>query len=161
LSTAGVVPGIYRLMQEQLQITLAVSLHAATDKLRRYLIPGMERWNIKEIITACRDYTRQTGRRVTVEYCLLGGVNDSSQEAHELVDLLKGWITHVNLIPYNPVTGLPYHTPSTQGINAFIKILRDAEIQVTQRLQRGEDINAACGQLRRRISQTNNSGYSK
>jgi 23S rRNA (adenine2503-C2)-methyltransferase len=151
LSTAGVVPGIYRLMQEKLQITLAISLHAADDRLRRRLIPGMAKWSIQEIITACRDYTKQTGRRVTVEYCLLGGINDSAQEAQELAVLLKGWITHVNLIPYNPVSGLPYRAPLSQRINAFTKILQDAKIQVTQRLQRGEDINAACGQLRRRI----------
>ena len=143
---------IYKLMQEKLQITLAVSLHAATDNLRRQLIPKTVKWSVAEIIAACREYVQQTGRRVTFEYCLLRGVNDGTAEARELARLLVGLNCHVNLIPYNPVKGLDFRDSSRRQVGAFREILSSAGIQVTQRVQRGSDIDAACGQLRRRIN---------
>jgi 23S rRNA (adenine2503-C2)-methyltransferase len=150
VSTVGYVPGIGRLAQEKLQITLAVSLHAPTDELRRKLIPGMT-YDVAEIIDACREYLQQTGRRVTFEYCLLEGVNDGVAEAQELAKLLQGMNCHVNLIPYNPVAGLAFHGLQRKRIKAFREVLEGAGIQVTQRLQRGSDIDAACGQLRTKI----------
>ncbi|MBC8274104.1 MAG: 23S rRNA (adenine(2503)-C(2))-methyltransferase RlmN [Chloroflexi bacterium] len=150
VSTVGFVPGIRKLMWEKLQITLAVSLHAPTDDLRRQLIPKMIKWSVAEIIDACREYMRQTGRRVTFEYCLFDRVNDGIAEAHELAKVLHGLNCHVNLIPYNPVCGLAFRTPSPKHIRAFREILDDAGIQITQRIQRGSDIDAACGQLRQR-----------
>jgi 23S rRNA (adenine2503-C2)-methyltransferase len=152
LSTVGFVPGIRRLAQEELQATLAVSLHAPTDDLRRTLIPNMVRWSVAEIIDACHGYVQQTGRRVTFEYCLLGGVNDRTTEARELARLLRGLNCHVNLIPYNSIHGLGFQSPSLKDIRAFREVLSSAGIQATRRVQRGPDIDAACGQLRRRIA---------
>lgn len=148
ISTVGFVPGIRKLAKEKLQITLAVSLHAPNDGLRKRLIPGMTRWSIAEIIDACREYIQQTGRRVTFEYCLLAGVNDGTAEAHELAAALNGLNCHVNLIPYNPVSMLDFHASPRKSVRAFREILECAGIQVTQRVQRGSDIDAACGQLR-------------
>jgi 23S rRNA (adenine2503-C2)-methyltransferase len=153
VSTVGIVPGILKLAEDKPQITLAVSLHAATDELRRTLIPGVSRWSIAEIVTACREHVRSTGRRVTFEYCLLGGVNDGASQAGELARILKGLNCHVNLIRYNPVPGLPYRAPAQAAIRGFRTILEQAGIQVTQRLQRGADISAACGQLRRQTAE--------
>jgi 23S rRNA (adenine2503-C2)-methyltransferase len=150
VSTVGYVPGIHRLAQEKLQATLAVSLHAPTDELRRRLIPGMK-FSLDEIINACKEYLELTGRRVTYEYCLLEGVNDGVEEARELARLLQGMNCHVNLIPYNPVTGLDFHTRSRKSVKAFREVLEGAGMQVTQRLQRGADIDAACGQLKAKI----------
>jgi 23S rRNA (adenine2503-C2)-methyltransferase len=150
LSTVGFVPGIRKLAQEQMQITLAISLHAPNDDLRRKLIPGMIKSSVTEILDACREYVKQTGRRVTLEYCLLDGVNDGSAEAHELTRVLHGLNCHVNLIPYNPVSGLTLHAPPRKRVRAFREILDSAGIRVTQRLQRGVGIDAACGQLRHR-----------
>jgi 23S rRNA (adenine2503-C2)-methyltransferase len=147
VSTAGYVTGIRRLMREKLQITLAVSLHAPNDDLRRQLMPKMSQWSIAEIIDACREYIQQTGRRVTFEYCLLGGVNDGIAEAHELAGLLFGLNCHVNLIPYNPVQGTNFHSPSLERIRSFREVLEYRSIQVTQRAEHGSDIDAACGQL--------------
>ena len=152
VSTVGFVPGIHKLAQQKMQVTLAVSLHAPTDDLRRQLIPGMTRWSLVEIIDACKEYLQQTGRRVTFEYCLIDGVNDGIAEAHELAKLLHGMNCHVNLIPYNPVSGLTFHTRSRKRIRAFREILEGAGIRVTQRVQRGSDIDAACGQLRQRTA---------
>jgi len=156
LSTVGFVPGIRRLAQEQLQVTLAVSLHAPTDDLRRRLIPRMVKWSLAEIIDACHEYVRQTGRRVTFEYCLLGGVNDGVAEARELTRLLHGLNCHVNLIPYNSIHGPAFCGPSRRGIRAFREVLSSAGIQVTQRVQRGPDIDAACGQLQQGVNVDDN-----
>jgi 23S rRNA (adenine2503-C2)-methyltransferase len=150
VSTVGFVPGIYRLAQEKMQVTLAVSLHAPTDDLRRKLIPGMKKWSIAEIMDACNEYLKQTGRRVTLEYCLINGVNDGVSEAHELASLLHGLNCHVNLIPYNPVRELDFRASSRERVHAFREILEGAGIRVTRRVQRGSDIDSACGQLRQR-----------
>jgi len=147
VSTVGFVPGIRRLAEEKMQVTLAVSLHAPTDDLRRQLIPGMK-WCLADIIDACREYLQQTGRRVTFEYCLLDGVNDGTAQAQELARLLRGMNCHVNLIPYNPVPGLSSYKRPRKSIRAFREVLEGAGIQVTQRVQRGPDIDAACGQLK-------------
>lgn len=152
ISTVGLVPGIQRLAREELQCTLAVSLHAPTDDLRWQLIPGMTRWRVSEIMDACREYVQHTGRRVTFEYCLLHGVNDGMAEAHELTRVLHGLNCHVNLISHNPVSELSFRTPSREHVRAFREILETAGIQVTQRVQRGSDIDAACGQLRQRAT---------
>jgi 23S rRNA (adenine2503-C2)-methyltransferase len=152
VSTVGYVPGIRRLAQEDLQLTLAVSLHAPTDDLRRGLIPGMTRWSVADIIDACRDYVRRTGRRVTFEYCLLQGINDGPDEARELTRVLHGLNCHVNLIAFNQASGLNFRASTREQIRAFRSILECAGIQVTQRLERGSDIDAACGQLRQRAA---------
>ena len=151
VSTVGFIPGILRLAREKLQITLAVSLHAPSNDLRRQLIPGMTKWSVAEIVDACRQYVKQTSRRVTFEYCLLHGVNDGDREARDLASLLRGLNCHVNLIPYNPIWGTAFQAPSAERIKVFRRILDGTGIQVTQRFQRGVDIDAACGQLRRRM----------
>ncbi len=153
VSTAGYVPGIRKLALEKLQITLAVSLHAPDDVLRKQLVPGMTQWSVSELIDACREYVEQTGRRVTFEYCLLDGVNDGFTEARALAALLRGLNCHVNLIPYNPVPALEFDASPQKSVQAFRDVLEDAGIQVTQRVQRGSDIDAACGQLRRRAAE--------
>jgi 23S rRNA (adenine2503-C2)-methyltransferase len=150
VSTVGFVPGIRRLAQERLQITLAVSLHAPNDQLRQQLIPTMTRWSLDEILDACRAYFKSTGRRLTFEYCLLDGVNDGVREARELSRRLRGLNCHVNLIPYNPVGKLGFAAPSPLRVQGFREVLERAGIVVTQRAQKGSDIDAACGQLRRR-----------
>lgn len=155
LSTIGIVPGILRLAEEKSQITLAVSLHAPADSLRHKIIPNMAKWPIAGIIDACREYIRQTGRRVTFEYCLLGGVNDGVEQARSLAALLRGLNCHVNLIPYNAAGGSVFCEPSPERVQAFREVMDSAGIAVTQRLRRGRDIDAACGQLRQRIEHIN------
>ncbi len=150
ISTVGFVPGIRRLAQENLQITLAISLHAPTDTLRKKLIPSFPEWTVREIINACWEYMKLTGRRISFEYCLLRGMNDTSATAQELALLLKGLNCHVNLIPYNAVETIPFRTPLRESIQSFRETLESAGIVVTQRQQRGASIAAACGQLRQR-----------
>jgi 23S rRNA (adenine2503-C2)-methyltransferase len=152
VSSIGYVPGIYRLAKEQLQFTLAVSLHASEDVLRRRLVPGMSRYTLKEIVDACRAYFRETGRRVTFEYCMLKGINDMKDDAVRLAVLLKSINCHVNLIPFNPVEGLGFKSPDPGRVADFRQVLEDASIPVTQREQRGAGIEAACGQLRRQFT---------
>ncbi|WP_226846853.1 23S rRNA (adenine(2503)-C(2))-methyltransferase RlmN [Dehalogenimonas etheniformans] len=150
VSTIGYVPGIRSLMKEKLPVTLAVSLHAPNDELRRRLIPSLTRWNVAKIIETCREYFMATGRRITIEYCLIDKINDSQEEAVQLSELLRGLNCHVNLIPFNPAAGLPFKTSPQERVKAFSAVLSSHGIQVTQRLRRGADIDAACGQLRRR-----------
>ncbi|APV44438.1 23S rRNA (adenine(2503)-C(2))-methyltransferase [Dehalogenimonas formicexedens] len=150
VSTVGYVPGIRSLMKEKLPVTLAVSLHAPNDELRQRLIPGLKKWNVAKIIDACREYFAETGRRITIEYCLMDRVNDSQAEATQLSELLHGLNCHVNLIPFNPADGLPFKPSNPARVKAFSVVLASHGIQVTQRLRRGADIDAACGQLRRR-----------
>lgn len=150
LSTVGITPAIHRLASEKLQLTLAVSLHAPNDALRRHIMPITARYPLKELMKACRDYADQTHRRLTFEYLLLAGVNDSIDLARELVVLLKGMLCSVNLIPYNAVTDLPFHRPSSANVRLFRNVLDTAGITVTQRMERGHSVSAACGQLRSR-----------
>ena len=153
VSTVGILPGIAQLAEQRLQLTLAVSLHAPTDELRHRLIPTSRKTHVREIIAAARDYALQTGRRVTFEYVVLGGVNDSPQMARELAKLCKGWACHVNLIPWNDVPdakleGAAFGAPHPSDLAGFRKTLESSNISVTQRVQRGADVAAACGQLR-------------
>jgi 23S rRNA (adenine2503-C2)-methyltransferase len=148
VSTAGYVPGIRRLAEEDLQITLALSLHAPNDELRARLIPLARKYPLLETMAAVREYTGRTGRRVTLEYLLLAGVNDSEPLALELAHLVRGMITHVNLIPWNPADTLSsFEAPSTARVKAFRRALERHGLTVTQRVERGQDIMAACGQL--------------
>ena len=155
LSTVGLVPGIERLSRERLQIGLAVSLHAPTDRLRNKLVPINRRYPLEDLMAACRRYIRRTGRRITFEYALLQGINDSDQQAQLLAKLLQGLLCHVNLIPVNRVEGSPYLPSSRQRTRSFLRILQEAGISATVRLRRGLDIEAGCGQLRRRQARSN------
>ena len=148
VSTSGVVPAMYRLADERLQVGLAVSLHAARDDLRTSLMPINRRWPIAEVLDAAEYYVKQTGRRVSFEYTLMAGINDSDLMADALADLLHGRLCHVNLIPLNPTEDASLHAPSTQRALAFEARLRRAGIAATIRVNRGRDILAACGQLR-------------
>ena len=149
LSTCGVVPKIYALMEEDLQLTLSVSLHAPTDEIRRSMMPVAKRWDLKALTDACRAYTAKTSRRISFEYALVRGVNDSPACAEALARLLRGMLCHINLIPVNEVkeTGCKESAPET--VRRFAGILSDKGFAVTVRRKLGADINAACGQLRR------------
>lgn len=150
LSTAGLVPGIERMSREKLQVGLAVSLHAPTDRLRNRLVPLNRRYPLAELMATCRRYVERTGRRVTFEYALLQGINNSDEQAEQLARLLQGLLCHVNLIPVNPVQGSPYQPSSRPRAESFRRILQQAGIAATVRLRRGLDIEAGCGQLRQR-----------
>jgi len=148
ISTVGVVPGILQLAASGLSVNLAISLHAPDDELRRRLIPMARKWSLAEILEAAGHYRRQTGRDVTYEYLLLEGVNDSVHHADALARLLRGLPGAVNVIPYNPVPGLGgFRTPSRDRIEAFVGALQRAGRAVTERMRRGQETNAACGQL--------------
>ncbi len=150
LSTVGLVPGIRRLAGEGLPVNLAVSLHAADDELRNRLVPVNRRYPLQELLAAIRDYAAKTGRRVTVEYALIDGVNDSVEQARRLGALLQGLLCHVNLIPLNPTPGVALQPSSRQQVDVFRHELERAGIAATVRMRRGIDIEAGCGQLRRR-----------
>jgi 23S rRNA (adenine2503-C2)-methyltransferase len=150
LSTVGITPAIDRLAEEKLQLTLAISLHAPNDTLRQELMPIASRYPLPALLKACRNYIGMTHRQITFEYLLLAGVNDSIDLARELASLLRGLLCSVNLIPYNTVTDLPFHRPATARVQAFREVLEKAGIVVTQRMERGHSVSAACGQLRRR-----------
>ncbi len=150
VSTVGVVPGILRLAKEGLQVSLAVSLHAPDDGLRRELVPLGERWPLREVLSAADHYAERTGRRVSYEYVLLREVNDRWEHAHALVRLLRGRLAHVNLIPFNPAPGLPYARPEDGRVEAFRRLLVASGVDATVRWSRGTEIQAGCGQLRTR-----------
>ncbi len=149
LSTCGVVPGIYRLMEERLQLTLSISLHAPNDEIRSKTMPVNQRWPIDTLLQACKDYTACTGRRISFEYALISGVNDSDKNAAELANRLHGMLCHVNLIPVNSVKERDFTRSSPQRIRSFQQILERSHINTTVRRTLGADINASCGQLRR------------
>jgi 23S rRNA (adenine2503-C2)-methyltransferase len=148
LSTAGVVPAMHRFADERLQVGLAISLHAPNDTLRSELMPINRRWPIRELLAAADYYVERTGRRVSYEYTLMAGVNDSDEMADDLADLLGTRLCHVNLIPLNPTEDVNLAAPSAERALAFQRRLHDAGIAATIRLNRGRDILAACGQLR-------------
>lgn len=148
ISTSGIVPMIDRLAAEPFQVNLAVSLHAPDDELRARLVPINRRYPIADLLAAVRRYIARTGRRVSFEYALMKGINDSDETAEALAHLLRGTLCHVNVIPLNPVDVLPYERPDTSGIDRFAATLRGAGIPTTVRYSRGVDIAAACGQLR-------------
>lgn len=147
ISTIGIVSGIDKLAEEDLQIGLAISLHAPTNELRKKLVPTATPNSVEEIIESGRRYFKKTGRRVTFEYALMEGINDSVETANELASLLKGNGSHLNLIPINPTAG-DFKRPSTGRVLKFEQILIDAGINCTVRVEKGTEISAACGQLR-------------
>ncbi|MTI79805.1 MAG: 23S rRNA (adenine(2503)-C(2))-methyltransferase RlmN [Firmicutes bacterium] len=150
LSTCGIVPGIKQLAQEKMQITLAVSLHAPNDQLRDQIMPINRKYPLGQLIPACKQYAEHTGRRVTFEYSLMRGVNDREDHAVELGELLRGMLCHVNLIPVNPVKEREYDRTSREQIDKFKKVLEQSRVNATVRKEMGADIDAACGQLRRK-----------
>lgn len=150
LSTCGIVPKIYELANLKLGITLSVSLHAPNDEIRRRTMPIAKKYPMDELLQACRDYFKITGRRVTFEYSMISGVNDSNDAARELAKKLDGMSCHVNLIPVNTVEGTGYKKSDINRQKAFINILADKNITATVRRTLGSDIDAACGQLRRK-----------
>ena len=153
VSTVGITRGIARLAEANIPVTLAVSLHAPFDELRHRLIPTSTKTSVRDIIDAAKAYFDKTGRRVTFEYVLLGGVNDGPEHARALAKLCRGWQCHVNVIPWNAVPdaqleGALFGAPTAEALREWKRILEDAGIPVTQRIQRGADVAAACGQLR-------------
>lgn len=149
VSTCGIVPKIYELMDMELQLTLTISLHAPNDKIRSNTMPVNNKYNVDELLEACFEYGRRTGRRVSFEYTLISGVNDSEENALELADKLKGGLCHVNLIPVNDVRERDNKRGSKADIIKFQNILKRNGINATIRRTLGADINASCGQLRR------------
>lgn len=150
VSTVGLIPGIQKLMDDPLQINLAISLHAADDEIRSAMMPVNKRYPVRELIAACRAYTEKTRRRVSFEYVLIEGKNDDMTEAENLADvLLEGgkFPLHVNLIPLNPVDDIGMNRSSRERVRAFRQYLEDRGVPATVRIQRGMDIDAACGQL--------------
>ena len=150
LSTCGIVENIDRLSDEELPITLALSLHASNDEKRREIMPIAFKYSLSEVINACKRYYDKTGRRLTFEYSLIGGVNDSDEAANELSKLIKGMNAHVNLIPVNPVKERGFVQPAKEACYAFQRKLEKNHINATIRREMGRDIEGACGQLRRR-----------
>ena len=152
VSTCGLVPEIRKLAEEKLQITLVLSLHAPDDALRRTMMPIANRYTIAECLDACDDYFRETGRRISYEYSLVKGVNDSLTHADRLAVLLKGKNCHVNLIPVNPIRERDYREPLPESVSRFKKRLEIHGINATIRRRMGADIDSACGQLRRKAA---------
>ena len=147
ISTSGLVPAIRQFSQEKRQVNLAVSLHATEDSLRGSMMPVNKKYNVEELIQACREYVDATGRRITFEWALIHGVNDTPQEAKKLATLLKGLLCHVNAIPLNPTTGYAGKATTHERANLFKQILEQNGIPCTIRIRRGVDIQAGCGQL--------------
>lgn len=150
VSTCGLVPMIEQFGKDFPQVNLAVSLHAPNDDIRRRTMPIARRYAYEDLITACRTYTESTKRRITFEYALIDGVNDQREHALELASRLKGWLTHVNLIPLNEVDGTGYLTSNRETVRSFAWTLEEHGIAVSVRRTLGTDIDAACGQLRLR-----------
>lgn len=149
VSTSGLVDKIYKLSEYNLPVTLSVSLHNPFDEQRSEIMPVNKKWNVEALMKACKYYLSVTGRRISFEYALIDGVNDSPKHAEELSKLLKGMLSHVNLIPANPVIENNFKRPDTKRINAFKVRLESLGINATIRRTLGADINASCGQLRR------------
>jgi len=152
VSTVGIVPGIERLAAEDLNVHLALSLHAPDDETRSRLVPANRRYRVEQIMEAAKRFQDRAGRIVTIEYCLLDGINDSDDHATALADLMNGFRAHVNLIPYNPIgfglSGIAYRKPGRARVDAFLRILWNANVVAHVRETRGDDVSAACGQLR-------------
>jgi 23S rRNA (adenine2503-C2)-methyltransferase len=148
LSTVGLIPAILRYADEERQTPLAISLHAATDEERDKLIPLNRRWPLGDLMNACHYYINKTGRRLTFEWALINGENDTMDQATRLGDLLKGMLCHVNLIPLNPTAGYKGYPSSRARVSAFRHVLNEYGISSTVRIRRGIDIQAGCGQLR-------------
>ncbi|MGA7913156.1 MAG: 23S rRNA (adenine(2503)-C(2))-methyltransferase RlmN [Candidatus Dormiibacterota bacterium] len=151
LSTSGLIPRIAQLSEEGLPVTLAISLHAARDELRDVLVPINKKYPVGELVDAAQAYAEKTGRRVSYEWVLLAGVNDTERDAKELGALLRRKLAHVNLIPFNPVEDTPYRAPDRASIRAFKEKLEAQGLNVTVRDTRGREADAACGQLHERV----------
>lgn len=151
ISTSGEANGIERLAAENLQITLAISLHACDDKLRDLLVPMNRKYPLERLMQAAETYVKQTNRRITFEYLMLDEVNISRRDADNMIKMLKPMLANVNLIPYNEVEDLPYKKPSSQKVSQFFQYLSRGGLNVTLRDERGGDIEAACGQLRSQV----------
>lgn len=151
VSTSGVVPGILRLAEESVQVTLALSLHAPDTETREHIVPITKKWSVEDLMEALRTYYRATGRRITIEYVLLAGVTDKPSQARELAELVRDIHCNINLIPYNPTEDLSgtvlYQRPSMESQKLFKRLAEASGKTVTIRLERGTDIDAACGQL--------------
>lgn len=154
VSTCGLIPQMIEFMCIGMQVNLSVSLHAPNDTLRRQLMPIAQRYPLKELIDACRQYVDKTGRRITFEYALLSGVNDSDEQARELAVLLRGIHCHINLIAANEFPGGLYKKSSKDRVKSFMSVLEKNKMTVTLRREMGSDIMAACGQLRRGMQET-------
>ncbi len=149
LSTCGLVPMIDKLAQRKLQLTLSISLHAPNDEMRSRMMPVNNAYPVAQLIDACRRYQKTTGRRISFEYSMVKGVNDSPETARQLAGLIKGMGAHVNLIPINPVDGSPYSATDAANVRRFQQLLEQLGVNATVRRRLGSDISAACGQLRR------------
>lgn len=147
LSTVGVLPALKRLANEPLMPNLAISLHATTEETRDLLVPVNRKYGLTELLDACRAFPLKRRNRITFEYVMLAGVNDSPQDARRLVTLMHGIRSKVNLLPLNEAAGIPYQRPDDQRVNAFAEVLADGGLTVSVRKSRGRDIRAACGQL--------------
>lgn len=154
VSTCGIVPNMRRLADEQLQITLALSLHGSTQEKRKQLMPVANKYDLTEVLAACDYYFERTGRRITFEYSLVHGVNDTDEDVGELTAILKGRNCHLNLIPVNPIKERNFKRPSRESAVNFKNRLEKNGINVTIRREMGSDIDGACGQLRRRYAET-------
>ena len=153
ISTVGLPPAVDRLAELDARFQLAVSLHAPDDELRNQLVPVNKNIGLAAIVAAADRYFDVSGRRLTFEYVLLGGLNDKPEQARKLAELLRGRLALVNLIPYNGVPGLPYQTPTKKAVQQFVQVLEQAGLNVHIRERKGDEINAACGQLRRSQSE--------
>ena len=149
VSTCGIVPRMYELAEEKLQMTLALSLHAPNDEKRQELMPIAQRYTMEQVLDACRNYFEKTGRRITFEYSLVAGVNDGDEDASQLAGRIKDMNCHVNLIPVNPVKERSYRRSTHQAVENFKIKLEKYGINVTIRREMGSDIDGACGQLRK------------
>ncbi|HEX3015029.1 MAG TPA: 23S rRNA (adenine(2503)-C(2))-methyltransferase RlmN [Desulfobacteria bacterium] len=150
VSTCGVVPRIIDLGRDNPQITLAISLHAARDEVRNRLVPINRKYPLQELMEACRKYIEITNRRITFEYALIEGVNSSVRDAEDLSRLVRGLLCNINIIPVNPVLETGLNRPSPAKVKEFVTVLREAGLEISLREERGTDIDAACGQLRKR-----------
>ena len=155
LSTCGIVPRIYDLMQKHLGLTLSISLHAPFDDMRSRIMPVNNKYHIDELLEACRKYAQETSRRISFEYAMLSGINDTDECALALAKELKGMLCHVNLIPVNEVRESPYHPSTPERVKIFVEILEKNGITTTVRRKLGSDIDASCGQLRLRHTEGN------
>ncbi|MGN0573021.1 MAG: 23S rRNA (adenine(2503)-C(2))-methyltransferase RlmN [Acutalibacteraceae bacterium] len=158
LSTCGIVPKIKELLDRRLQLTLSISLHAPNDELRSKIMPINRSYHIDELLSVCRKYAAETSRRISFEYAMLSGVNDSDECAYELASKLKGMLCHVNLIPVNEVAESPFKPSSPQQVERFVEILSKKGINATVRRKLGSDIDASCGQLRLKENKVRNKG---
>jgi len=149
LSTCGIIPKIKKLMTEEIPITLSISLHASNSRLRSELMPVNSRYPLEELLHVCKEYTQKTGRRISFEYALIAGVNDTPQRAKELIGLLSGWLNHLNLIPVNPTKETAFRPGDKKSVQQFLLLLEKGGVNATVRRTLGADIEAACGQLRR------------